>query len=181
MAGIPASLGGATVMNAGAKINDGAYRCMADIVSEVEALDTGGNLIRFKREDLRFSYRTSNLKPYIILSVTMELKKEARSRVQKRIKDIITSRLKKQDWLHPSAGSFFKNTSPEKPAGRLIDQCGLKGLKVGGAQVSKKHANFIINISDAKSTDVIRLMEIVSDKVYNQFKIRLIPEVEIVS
>ena len=77
-----------------------------------------------------------------------------------------------QDWQYPSAGSFFKNPSLKAPAGLLIDQCRLKGLKVGGAQVSEKHANFIVNVQDAKSSDVIALMEIVRKKVYNQFKIK---------
>ena len=87
----------------------------------------------------------------------------------------------KQDGRYPSAGSFFKNPKRNLAAGRLIDLCHLKGFAVGGAMVSDKHANFILNVDQARSSEVVRLMEIIQKKVYNLFKIKLIPEVQIVS
>ena len=175
LAGIPGTVGGALAMNAG------AYGDTKDIVSEIEVLDRSGRSLRLKRCDINFSYRNSSLRPYIIVSAVLKLRTEDKASVQERIKNILIKRLRVQDWQHPSAGSFFKNPDPAHPAGLLIDQCLLKGVRVGGAQVSEKHANFIINVKDAKSADVIKLMEIIKERVYNQFKIKLESEVEVVS
>ncbi|MFH0941324.1 MAG: UDP-N-acetylmuramate dehydrogenase [Candidatus Omnitrophota bacterium] len=175
LAGIPGTVGGALAMNAG------TYGEVKDIVSEIEVLDRNGRSLRLKRRDINFSYRNSSLRPYIIVSVVLKLKTEDKASARERIKNILIKRLSAQDWQHPSAGSFFMNPDPAHPAGILIDQCRLKGLRVGGAQVSEKHANFIINVKDAKSSDVIKLMEIIKERVYNQFKIKLASEVEVVS
>jgi UDP-N-acetylmuramate dehydrogenase len=175
LAGIPGTVGGALAMNAG------AYGEIKDIVSEIEVLDRSGRSLRLERRDIDFSYRNSSLRPYIIVCAVLKLRTEDKASVQERIKNILIKRLREQDWQHPSAGSFFKNPDPAHPAGFLIDQCRLKGLRVGGAQVSGKHANFIINVKDAKSADVIKLMEIIKERVYNQFKIKLASEVEVVS
>lgn len=184
LAGIPGTIGGVMIMNAGAKSDlrrVESYREMKDIVSEVQGLDRKGNLIRFKKDDIKFSYRNSSLRPYIITRVRLKLEVADKRQVRSRIREIIKIRLKNQDWQYPNAGCFFKNPQNAEPAGRLIDLCRLKGVRVGGAQVSERHGNFIINVKRAKSSDVIRLMEIVAKKVYNQFKIKLKPEVEIVS
>ena len=154
-------------------MNAGTYMEIKDIVSEVDVLDRSGRGLKLQRSDIDFSYRNSSLRPYIIVRAILKLRTDNKARVQKRIKDILIKRLMAQDWQHPSAGSFFRNPDLIHPAGFLIDQCRLKGLMAGGAQVSEKHANFIINIKDAKSADVIKLMEIIKKKVYNQFKIRL--------
>jgi len=184
LAGIPGTIGGALVMNAGAK-NDhrdaASHRQMSDITSSVDVFDKKGRLIRFKREDIDFFYRGSSLKPYIIVSACLELSRCDKMSVGERIKNNIADRIECQDWHYPSAGSFFKNPSGADPAGRLIDLCGLKGFKVGGAQISCKHANFIVNVGGATSGDVLNLMEIIRERVYNRFKIKLEPEVEIVS
>lgn len=184
LAGIPGAIGGALVMNAGAR-NDhrhaGSCRHMSDIVSSVEALDAEGRSVNFKKDDIDFFYRGSSLKPYIIVSAFLDLYRDDKKAVGERIKNNIAERIRCQDWHYPSAGSFFKNPPGGEPAGRLIDLCGLKGFKVGGAQVSRKHANFIVNSGGATSSDVLNLMEIIKERVYNRFKIILEPEVEVVS
>lgn len=181
LAGIPGTLGGAVYMNAGAKDSSGVHREIKDILYEIEVLDRCGRQRIFKRKEISFSYRHSGLADYIITSVTLKLKKKRRGCVGKNIIRILDARKKAQEYGYPSAGSFFKNPPKGPSAGQLIDRCGLKGFKVGGAQVSTKHANFIVNTGQAKSSDVLKLMEIIRKKVYNQFKIKLIPEVTIVS
>ena len=184
LAGIPGTIGGALVMNAGSRLDFdsvSSYREMKDIVEEIEVLDYRGNLLKLKQKDLRFSYRNSNLKPYIILSARLKFYQADRKKVQARIKENIVRRFHCQDWRYPSAGSFFKNPVEGEPAGRLIDLCRLKGARAGGARISEKHANFIINVNHASSADVLKLMEIIRNKVYDRFKVKLSPEVEIVS
>ncbi len=183
LAGIPGTVGGALAMNAGAR-NDYrdhlSGREMKDIVSYVEVLDKKGDLTRLSKKRIRFFYRDSSLTPYIIVSAGLKFYKAPKSEVKERIKNNIKERSRAQDWRYPSTGSFFKNPD-YKAAGELIDKCGLKGRRVGGAEVSEKHANFIINKSGAKSADVLKLMEIIRGRVYNRFKIKLEPEVQIVS
>ncbi len=183
LTGIPGTIGGALVMNAGAKNNYSdsmSLRQMQDIVSSVSVVDTKGRLIRLAREEIKFSYRASSLKGSIIVSAELKFYKADKKAVAERIKNNFAQRIRSQDWRYPSAGSFFKNPSPSMPAGMLIERCGLKGLQVGGARVSDKHANFIVNVSQAKSKDVLKLVEIVTKRVYNRFKIKLTPEVEFV-
>lgn len=183
LAGIPGTVGGAVVMNAGARAQGrdfSSLREMKDLVEEVEVLDRRGRRSWLPKNKLEFSYRASNLKPYIVLGVRLKLKRANKKEARKNIRRILRDRLARQDWRYPSAGSFFKNPSPDLAAGWLIDCCRLKGRRVGGAQVSAKHANFIINTGKAKSKDVLKLMEIVQRKVYNRFKIKLQPEVEVV-
>ncbi len=184
LGGIPGTIGGALAMNAGARVSHdvlGSYREMKDIVSEVDCLDRSGKRSRIRKKDLKFSYRRSSLKGLVIISAKLKLKYADKKEVNERIRKIILNRLDRQDLRYPSAGSFFRNPDKGDPAGRLIDTCRLKGLSVGGARVSDKHANFIINAKGAKAQDVIRLTDKVAQKVYQRFKIRLLPEVEIVS
>jgi UDP-N-acetylmuramate dehydrogenase len=184
LAGIPGTIGGALAMNAGARIvadDPASYREMKDIVASVNVMDRSGEIFSLSAEEAGFGYRTSGLKPYVILSASLRLAPGCRKDVQERVRSIIQRRLRCQDWEHPSAGSFFKNPGQGRPAGYLIDRCGCKGLRAGGASVSLRHANFIVNDRQAKSEDVLKVMEIVKKRVYNRFKIRLTPEVEIVS
>lgn len=184
LAGIPGTIGGALVMNAGAKMRCGIkciYREMKDIVLSVDVVDRQGRVFTLRKNELNFSYRQSNLKPYVVTGCRLQLNRAKTESVQKEIRRILGKRILRQDWRHPSAGSFFKNPDAEHPAGFLIDRCALKGARIGGAQISEKHANFIINAGYAQSGDVIRLMEKIKERVYNRFKIELEPEVEIVS
>ncbi|MFH1691593.1 MAG: UDP-N-acetylmuramate dehydrogenase [Candidatus Omnitrophota bacterium] len=183
LAGIPGTLGGAAVMNAGARcgVVDSCYVEMKDIVRRVEVLDRQGRFHILESCDLDFSYRCSNLKPFIVVGVVLEFKKGDKKAASETIKKLMEYRRQYQDWRYPSAGSFFKNPDFRFSAGQLIDLCCLKGFRVGGAQVSDKHANFILNVGKANSSDVIKIMEKIRQRVYNRFKIKLIPEVEIVS
>ena len=184
LAGIPGTVGGALAMNAGAKRDAGknsSYREIGDIVSWVEVLDREGNCERLSKKNIRFLYRNSSLKSVLILKAQFVLVKSDKRLVQNRIQRLMEERMLKQDGRYPSAGSFFKNPKRNLAAGRLIDLCHLKGFAVGGAMVSDKHANFILNVDQARSSEVVRLMEIIQKKVYNLFKIKLIPEVQIVS
>lgn len=184
LAGIPGTIGGALMMNAGARMvadDPATYREMKDIVVSMDVMDRSGRVSSLTAEEAGFGYRASCLKPYIILSARLRLAPDRKSRVQERVRAIIQTRLRRQDWEHPSAGSFFKNPASGSAAGAMIDRCGCKGLRVGGASVSFRHANFIINHGQATFDDVLKVMEIVKKRVYNRFKIRLIPEVEIVS
>lgn len=184
LAGIPGTIGGALVMNAGAKSDPedkASYREMKDIVAFVDVLDRKGRFLRLTPKDAGFSYRTSKLKPYYILGAQLILRRQDKERVMRRIKDYLAWRREHQDLRFFSAGSFFKNPPKGRSAGQLIDLCGLKGFSVGGAKVSDVHANFIVNTGNARCRDVIKLMEIIRKNVYNRFHIDLQPEVEVVS
>ncbi len=182
LAGIPGTIGGALVMNAGARSGREdplTYREMRDVVVSVDALDRAGRPHTLRGTEIGFGYRQTTLSPMIVTGATLRLSPARRRRVTRQIGRILGWRFAHQDWLYPSAGSFFKNP-PGEAAGRLIDRCGLKGFSVGAAQVSPRHANFIINIGGARFVDVIKLVEIVQERVYNHFRIRLEPEVTIV-
>lgn len=184
LAGIPGTVGGALAMNAGALAYEGeetCYHSMGEITSEVEVMDLEGGHFILKGRDLRFSYRDSNLKSCIILSAVLKLRQGENRRVSQNIASTMSRRLQNQEWRYPSAGSFFKNPQNAEPAGRLIDACRLKGERVGDALISLKHANFIVNTGQARYEDVVALMEKVRQRVYEDHKILLEPEVEIVS
>lgn len=182
LAGIPGTVGGALVMNAGAGggIIDGVNFELRDVVRRVEVLDKHGRRRILNASDLVFSYRHSNLKPFIVVRALLEFRPGDKKGAHERILKLMEYRRQCQDWRYPSAGSVFKNPPLGYSAGQLIDKCHLKGLKVGGAQVSEKHANFIVNVGNAKCEDVIKIMEKIRQRVYNRFKIELTPEVEIV-
>ncbi len=182
LAGIPGTIGGALVMNAGARRcqdDPRTYREMRDVVVSVDTLDRSGRFCTLRREEIDFGYRQTSLAPMIVTGATLALRPARRRRVTREIGRILGWRFVHQDWLFPSAGSFFKNP-PGDAAARLIDGCGLKGLAVGAAQVSPRHANFIINTGHARFTDVTKLVEIIQERVYNHFRVRLEPEVMIV-
>ena len=172
-AGIPGSMGGAVVMNAGAYGGE-----MKDIVESVTVLDGRGQVLTLSGEQMEFSYRHSLAmeQNYIILGACIHLKKDDPSDIRARMKELREQRVEKQPLEYPSAGSTFKR--PEGYfAGKLIMDAGLRGYRVGGAQVSKKHCGFVINTGDATARDVVNLMEQVTQKVYEQFQVKLEPEV----
>ena len=173
-AGIPGSVGGAVVMNAGAYGGQ-----MQDIVSTVTVYDEKEHkIVRLDSEAMEFSYRHSVIKdmPYIVMEAGFELKKGIREEIESRIKELNAKRREKQPLEYPSAGSTFKR--PEGfYAGALIEESGLKGYAVGGAAVSDKHAGFVINRDRATSSDIYRLICEVREKVYAETGVRLEPEV----
>ena len=172
-AGIPGSLGGAIIMNAGAYGGE-----MKLIVKEVRALSPQGEIIRLDNQALRFDYRTSALKgkDFIVISALLELEEGDRDEIATKMKELALKRKEKQPLEYPSAGSTFKR--PEGYfAGKLIEDSGLRGYSVGGAMVSDKHCGFVINKGEATSKDVYKLIHDVQNTVYEKFGVRLEPEV----
>ena len=173
-AGIPGTLGGACVMNAGAYGGE-----MQDVLKSVTVLTDKGEVKTLAKEELELGYRTSVIakKGYIVLEAVLELQKGEKEKIQAVMDDLKERRVTKQPLEYPSAGSTFKR--PEGYfAGKLIQDAGLRGFQVGGAQVSEKHCGFVINKDQATASDVMNLMNQVSDKVYEEFGVRLQPEVK---
>jgi len=175
--GIPGTVGGAIFMNAGAY--DGNMQAVCE---SVEVLQPDGNLLLHGRSELCFGYRASRFQSenVIITSAIFKLAKGNPDEIRTKINNLNSRRREKQPLCYPSAGSAFKRPAEEGfYASKMIDKCGLKGLTVGGAQVSKKHAGFIINTGNATAADVIALMEAVKDKVHKAYGIWLEPEVQL--
>ncbi|RCW49937.1 MULTISPECIES: UDP-N-acetylmuramate dehydrogenase [unclassified Halanaerobium] len=167
--GIPGSLGGAVYMNAG------AYgREMKDVIKKAELLQQNGEIIELSRQELQLDYRSSILqsKNYIITSATLELESGDKEKIQKQIDKLHAKRWSKQPMEQPSAGSIFKRP-PGHYTGPLIEKAGMKGYQIGGAQVSTKHAGFIVNKGNATSDDIINLIEKVKEEVYKISGVRL--------
>jgi UDP-N-acetylmuramate dehydrogenase len=173
--GIPGSIGGAAFMNAGAYDGD-----MSQVVRAVTAVCQDGELKRFERDELKYSYRHSIFQENgcLICEVELALAKGVNRSICDRLDDYTNKRQTKQPLEMPSAGSTFKRPKGHF-AGTLIEQAGLKGVSVGGAQVSNKHAGFIINAGGATAQDVLALISKVQDSVYKQFGVSLHPEVRI--
>ena len=173
--GIPGSLGGAVFMNAGAY--DGE---MDQVVTGVDAVDMEGNLHHYQREELQFAYRHSRFHENheIIVRVSMELREGNPEDIQERMDDLTDKRESKQPLEHASAGSTFKRP-PGYYAGTLIDQTGLKGLSVGPAEVSMKHAGFVVNRGGATANDVLGVIHEVQKRIHAVHGVQLEPEVRI--
>ena len=170
--GIPGSVGGSLVMNAGAYGSE-----MERVVSRVDAVTAAGEPLALGREELRFSYREARLpEGAIVTRVGMVLTPETPEAVDGRMRAIMARRRESQPSGHPNFGSVFRNP-PGDHAGRLIEASGLKGLRVGGAEVSRRHANFIVNRGGARAQDVRRLIEQVCSEVERRFAVTLQTEV----
>lgn len=172
-AGIPASVGGATIMNAGTYQGQ-----MADYVQEVKVLSKAGDIISLGKEYLNFSYRSSSLKgkELVVIETTFCCQVGSVKEAKNQIAAALEKRKASQPLNFPSAGSVFKNP-PGDSAGRLIEQSGIKGLRQGDAQISEKHANFIINLGSATADDVIFLIDKAQKLVAEKFRVSLEPEV----
>ena len=174
--GIPGSLGGAVVMNAGAYGGE-----MKDIITSVDLFDTVTcQKVTLAVDEMQFGYRTSIVKqhPYIVISATMKLDAGDGSAIKARMDELSVARRTKQPLEYPSAGSTFKR--PEGYfAGKLIEDAGLKGFSVGDAQVSEKHCGFIINKGKASAGDILKLINTVRDRVFEHSGVMLEPEVVI--
>ncbi len=173
LAGIPGTLGGILAMNAGAKGDSVGARLIS-----CRVMDASGRIKILKINQIKFSYRSSSLADYIILGARLRLTKMPGSRIRERLKEYIDQRKASQDLTHPSAGCVFKNPEDDS-AGRLIDACGLKGKRIGGASISRRHANFIVNLGKASSSDVLKLMDLAKRKVKRKFNIVLQPEIKL--
>ena len=173
--GIPGSLGGAVAMNAGAYQGE-----MKDVVYQVIALDEAGNYKLFSKEQSQFGYRRSIYQngDYIIVAVRLHLKPGQREEILSTMQDLARQRQEKQPLEYPSAGSTFR-----RPAGHyvgpIIEELGLKGFSIGGAQVSSKHAGFIINKGQATAQDVMDLIRYIQELVREKYGLELKPEIKI--
>lgn len=175
---IPSSLGGAIVMNAGAygiEIKDYivSVKCLNSITLEVE---------NYKLEDLNYSYRTSvfqQRKELIVLEVELHLLEGISSAIHEKMLEIKADRWRKQPRNYPNAGSVFKRPVGHY-VGQIIEELGLKGTTAGGAQVSEKHGGFIINVNNAKGSDIVKLIDLIQNKVYNKYGFKLEVEQRII-
>jgi len=178
MTGIPASIGGAIRMNAGGK-----YGCISDSLETITCLSTTGELITLARDDIRFGYRESRIAEPIILSATFALQHCDPIPIRNKVKEIFAWKKSCQPLADTSAGCAFKNPllpdGTRMAAGKLIDNAGLKGCRVGGASISNQHANFIITTADATARNVIDLMQTVRERVEDKTQIHLQNEVVI--
>ena len=175
-AGIPGTIGGAIKMNAGAYGSE-----MKDIVQEVTYLDYYGNVYTISNTECEFSYRHSRFfeEKGIILSTKLNLKRGHKEEIQQKMDELAKQRKEKQPLEYPNAGSTFKRGEGYITA-KLIDECGLKGYNINGAEVSIKHANFIINVGNAKGEDIKKLILEIKEQVKEKYDIELKCEQEFV-
>jgi len=175
-AGIPGSVGGAVKMNAGAYGKE-----IKDVVDTVELMIISGEILSSKRNDLKFVYRNLDISEgTIIIGASFLLTRGIEEQIRARITEILGKRRNKHPLEYRNAGSIFKNPNGGVPAGKIIDELGLKGARIGDAQISEKHGNFIVNLENAKASDIIALIETIKAKVYEERGINLQTEVKIV-
>lgn len=178
--GIPGTVGGSIYGNAGAYLSE-----IMEFVISVKVLDKNGNIKILNKNDIKYDYRTTsfkedNNKEYIILSAKLQLEDGNKEESLNKIEDRKQRRIDSQPLNYPSAGSVFRNPNKELPAGKLIEEANFKGYRIGGAEVSVKHANFIINIDNAKSSDIKKLINIIKEKIKEINNIELKCEQEII-
>lgn len=176
ISGIPGTIGGAVIMNAGAHGKE-----LKDILKKVTAMDYNGNIHEFTNEECLFSYRNSRFQKekYIILQATLELEKGNSTEIKEKMDEYMQFRKEKQPIEYPNAGSTFKRGEDFVTA-KLIDEAGLKGYKIGGAQVSEKHAGFIVNVDNATAKDVIELTDYIKEKIEEKFGKKINLEIQII-
>ena len=177
LSGFPGTIGGANYMNAGAYGKE-----MKDVIIETKALNKEtGNVEILKNEEQELKYRSSIFKnkKYIILQTVLRLQKGNTEEIEKKMTEYLMQRKEKQPLEYPSAGSTFKRGDGFITA-KLIDECGLKGYQIGGAQISEKHAGFIINKDNATTKDILDLIEYTKKKVFEKFGVQIEEEIEII-
>ena len=174
LAGIPGTLGGALTMNAG-----WPSRAIGDLVEEITALK-GLEKARLDKSGLKFSYRSSNLEGLVLVSAKLKLEKKAKDKIEAEIKKNLEKKRKTQELGYPSVGSIFLNPSGSSPAWEVIDKCRLRGKQEGGAAVSEKHANFIINRGNATASDVRKLIDEIQKIVFKEHQIMLKLETKLI-
>jgi len=175
LAGIPGTVGGAVAMNAGAFGEE-----VEGVVENIQVLTPKGELRTKSRSELSFSYRNLSLpEKGIVVSASFRCVQKSREMVSRKVSDYLKRRKATQPLEYPSAGSVFRNPQNDY-AGRLIEKAGLKGKKVGGAMISPKHANYIVNTGEAKAEDVLTLMGLAKQKVKEDTGIELETEIRII-
>jgi UDP-N-acetylmuramate dehydrogenase len=171
--GIPGSVGGALVMNAGAYGSE-----MEKIVEVVEGATVNGEAIRFRRDEMVFTYRDSHLPSgTIVTAVRLRLEKKDAEDLGTKVRELVSKRKQSQPTGYPNSGSMFRNP-PGDFAGRLIEAAGLKGRRIGRAEISARHANFMVNLGGARAEDVKQLMDLARSEVKQKFGVELFPEVK---
>ena len=175
LSGIPGTIGGAVYMNAGAYGKE-----MKDIVISTKCMNMDGKVFELSNKEQQFEYRSSifSKNKYIILETKFKLQRGKKEDIEEQMNEYLNQRKAKQPLEYPSAGSTFKRQEGIITA-KLIDECGLKGHKIGGAMVSKKHAGFIVNTGNATAKDVLELIKYVKDKVFEKFNVRIEEEIRV--
>jgi UDP-N-acetylmuramate dehydrogenase len=172
--GIPGTMGGALFMNAGAYGSE-----FEKVIDQVDGFTREGEPIRFSRNAMTFTYRDAHLPAgMVVTEVCLRLRQEDSAQVGSRVRELVAKRKMSQPSGYPNSGSMFRNP-PGDFAGRLIEAAGLKGKKIGYAQISERHGNFIVNLGGAKGEDVRHLMELARAEVRAQFGVELVPEVRL--
>ena len=174
LAGIPASVGGALITNAG-----GRYGAIGDQVEEIEALDLGGKPVSVSAQQAGFAYRKSDLSGLVVTSCRLRATPDSPESVADRTREVVREKRAGQPLKAASAGCVFRNPPDGAPAGKLIDELGLKGRRVGGAAISDVHANYIVNDGEARCGDVLELIDAVREAVSRERGVHLDLEIEI--
>lgn len=187
LAGVPGRVGGAVRMNAGTHDEEGQVHSLSDVVRWVKVMDVSGTTARIPQEAVGFQYRSTQLNGRIVLETALDLKPDDPQAIAGRVKRLWEFKRRTQDWSNPSVGCIFKNPSQESlgpgvrpSAGWMIDQAGLKGTRVGHASISTLHANFMVNLGNAKASDVLSLIEEAQSRVSKIFGIELELEVKVI-
>jgi UDP-N-acetylmuramate dehydrogenase len=180
LVGIPGTVGGAIFMNAGGASNP-IFRNFGDFITSVKAMDYSGRILRLAKSDLEFGYRKSNLARWIIVEVELLLRMESGASLSSRASKFLKMKKAKQVLDSLSAGCVFKNPKDSQfTSGQMIDSLGLKGKSIGGAEVSKRHANFIVNRKGATCADVMGLIRLIRKRVEDNYKVKLELEVSVI-
>jgi len=177
LAGIPGNIGGALTMNAGTP--EGA---IGDAVESVTLIDREGRVQTWPRERAGFAYRESRFPPgSVLIACRLKVTPSTKEKVRERIRKSLQKRVETQPLNVPNLGSVFKNPSSEQgSSGQLIEKVGLKGKRIGGAMISERHANFIVNVDSARATDVQELIHLAQERVVENFGVSLEPEIRII-
>lgn len=186
LAGVPGRVGGAARMNAGTHDDEGSLHQFADSLCRIQGVDPRGRRQELTAREAGFSYRASRLEGWIVLEAEFSLAPEDPGKIQERVRRLWDFKKRTQDWSAPSVGCIFKNPARPLPDGRkvpgagwLVDQAGFKGRRLGGARVSPRHANFILNGGSASSADVLALIGEIQTAVRDRFGISLELEVQV--
>lgn len=179
LAGVPGRVGGAVRMNAGTRDLEGKTHAFSDVIRFITVMDRKGRVTRLSREEAGFGYRCSRLDGRIVLEAELALRPSDPQSVGRRMEALWAFKKRTQDWSSPSVGCIFKNPAPLS-AGRLLEEAGLKGHRVGDAMVSPTHANFIMNLGSARAADVLALIEEARARVLNRFGQALELEVQVI-
>ncbi|MBI4397621.1 MAG: UDP-N-acetylmuramate dehydrogenase [Candidatus Omnitrophica bacterium] len=181
LSSIPGTLGGAVVQNAGFSRRRGVINEIGNFVEEVTVLTPEGRMRTLQKSEINFSYRDSNLRQYVIVKIKLKMISCPQKQVLAEVHENSKYRNDVQDLQHPSAGSVFKNPqAPSPSSGRLIDLAGLRGYRIGDAQISPRHANFFINLGQATCRDMLELIALAKDKVKQKFGVKLEEEIRYV-